>query len=93
MYRLKILLLDLLPIRMHLIKVVSVVALIEHFGLISYFRHFTEDEVSLFSLDVAKNIDRVLKLIKRDVGASSNDVNQGALQVLGVCLHDQDIVR
>ena len=49
--------------------------------------------MSLFSLDVAKNIDKVVSLIQRDVDTKSADISQGALQVLGVCLHDQEIVR
>ena len=57
------------------------------------FRYFTEDEVSLFSLDVAKDVNHVINVIQRDVETSSAEVSQGALQVLCVCLHEQDIVR
>ena len=66
-----------------------------HFDLLSYFyfRHFSTNEVSLFSLDVAKNVNHVIDVILQDVGGNSTEVCQEALQVLGVCLHDQDIVR
>ena len=58
-----------------------------------YFRHFSTNEVSLFSLDVAKNVNQVINVILKDVGGTSTEVCQEALQVLGVILHDQDIVR
>lgn len=60
---------------------------------LKFSRYFTEDEVSLFSLDVAKDVNHVINVILRDVEASSAEVSQGALQVLCVCLHEQDIVR
>ncbi|XP_067648705.1 telomere-associated protein RIF1-like [Haliotis asinina] len=52
-----------------------------------------ENELSFISLDLTKQADRVLTVLRRDVQNDSNAVRQGALQVLGFCLHDTEIVR
>ncbi|XP_046571029.1 LOW QUALITY PROTEIN: telomere-associated protein RIF1-like [Haliotis rubra] len=52
-----------------------------------------EKELSFISLDLTKQADRVLTVLKKDIQNESNAVRQGALQVLGFCLHDTEIVR
>ncbi|KAL4222923.1 DNA-binding protein rif1 [Mactra antiquata] len=57
-----------------------------------FLRNFRENDVSLFGLDVLRNINRVLTVIRTDASSNCVEVASGALQILGACLYDTEVV-
>ncbi|KAL5006938.1 hypothetical protein ScPMuIL_015744 [Solemya velum] len=51
-----------------------------------------DDALNLLVLDIAKHAKEVMTVLRRDILDSSEDVCQVALQVLGFCLHDRDVI-
>ncbi|KAK6165949.1 hypothetical protein SNE40_022753 [Patella caerulea] len=52
-----------------------------------------EDELSFFDLDITYYIEPIVSVLHQDILHHSELVQQGALQVLGFCLHDLELVR
>lgn len=59
----------------------------------SFYRTLTGNDGKFFEQEVAKSIARLLKVIQGDVESSPNDLKKKALQLLGTCIFDIEIVR
>ncbi|KAJ8314232.1 hypothetical protein KUTeg_008793, partial [Tegillarca granosa] len=58
-----------------------------------FINHVKGNDLSLFSLDVATNVSRIINVVVKDIMDDTAEINQGALQVTGCCLYDLDFSR